>query len=293
MLTITNDIKKARALAGEVNEEDLRNADYYFSDNLGIVVPSVSFCQYGIRPQHIHPAYSFVLFFPHDQNILPVKSEMRPEHYLVNAISPGVPHEKKQTDEFYRYISIFISKQLYETRYADYSETSPDQYVWDQFFVPEEVMILLEKFRAECQNRLPGYEQILESLAIVITYQLIRSLLNIGANPEFITERLGVEQVIQYMHQNYRERFSASKLARIVNMSESHLTRAFVKETELAPIDYLNRLRLDKAKKLLGEGTMNIKEISLNCGFNSVVHFYLNFAKHLSTTPSECQNSYS
>ena len=293
MLIITSDIKKARALVGEVNEEDLRNADYYFSDSLGIVVPSISFCQHGIRPQHIHPAYSFVLFFPHGQSILPVKSEMRPEHYLVNAISPGVPHEKKQADEFSRYVSIFISKQLYEKRYADYSETSPGEYVWDQFFVPQEVMLLLKKFRAEYQNRLPGYEQVLESLAIVITDQLIRSLLGIDANQEFITERSDVERVIQYMHQNYRERFSVSKLARIVNMSESHLTRAFIKETGIAPMEYLNRLRLDKAKKLLGEGTMNIREISLNCGFNSVAHFSWNFAKHLSTTPSEYQNSYS
>ena len=291
MLTITNDIQKARALAGDINEDDLRNMDYFVSDNLGIVVPSVNFCQYGIRPQHIHPTYSFVMFFPHDQSILPVKSEMLPEHYLVNAISPGVPHEKRQTDEFSRYVSIFISKQLYETRYADYSDRSPGEYVWDQFFVPHEVMLLLKNYRAEYQNRLPGYEKILESLAIVITDQLIRSLLSIDANQEFVAERSEVERVIQYLHQNYREKFSVIKLARLVNMSESHLTRTFIKETGVAPMEYLNRLRIHKAKKLLGEGTMSIREVSLNCGFNSVVHFSWNFAKHLSITPTEYQSS--
>ena len=293
MLTVSNDITKARALVGDVTEEDLRNVDYYVSDNLGIFIPSVGFCQYAIRHQHVHPVYSFVLFFSAEQNIDPVKIEMRPEHYLVTAMSPDVPHEEDQGDVFTRYIAILISRELYETKYAGYSKTPPGKYEWDQFLVPHEVMFLLKKFMAEYENKLPGHEQVLEAFAVAITHQLIRSFLNIDFAPEGITERFEIARVLEYMHQNYGQKLSVRKLATIVNMSESHFTRTFKKETGMAPMEYLITVRLDKAKKLLRAGTMNITEISLHCGFNSISHFSSSFAKHLDITPSEYQSSYS
>lgn len=189
MLIASNDITKARVLVGDVTEEDLRNVDYYVSDNLGIFIPSVGFCQYAIRHQHVHPAYSFVLFFSAEQSIVPVKLEMRPEHYLVTAMSPDFPHEEEQGDVFTRYIAIMISRELYESKYAEYSKTPPGKYEWDQFLVPHEFMFLLKKFMAEHENKLPGHEQVLEAYAVAITHQLIRSLLKIDVAPEGITER--------------------------------------------------------------------------------------------------------
>lgn len=293
MITGRNDIKKVQALVGDITEEDLRHVDYYVSDNFGIFIPSVGFCQYAIRPRHVHPAYSFVLFFSKKQTIVPVNIEMLPEHYLVTAMSPDVPHEEDATDSFTRYIAAFISRELYETQYAAYSQKPPGQYNWDQFLVPHDIMFLLKKFMAEYENKLPGYGQVLEAHAMAITHQLIRSLLKIDVSPDFITERFEIERVIEYMHQNYGQKLSVKKLARTVNMSESHFTRTFKKETGMAPVEYLIRVRLDKAKKLLRAGTMNITEISLSCGFNSISHFSSCFTKHLGITPSEYQNSYS
>jgi AraC-like DNA-binding protein len=292
LISARNDIKKVQALVGDITKEDLRHVDYYVSDNLGIFIPSVGFCQYAIRPQHIHPAYSFVLFFSAEQSIVEVKTETRPEHYLVTAMSPDVPHEEGQADDFTRYIAILISRELYETIYEVYSQRLPGKYEWDQFLVPQEFMFLLKKFMAEYGNRLPGYEQVLEALAVPITHQLIRNFLKIDVSPEFTTERFEIARVIEYMHQNYGQKLSVRKLAGIVNMSESHFTRTFKKETGVAPMEYLIGVRLEKAKKLLRAGTMNITEISLNCGFNSISHFSSSFAKHLDITPSEYQNSY-
>lgn len=293
MLKGNNEIKKAQALVGDITEEDLRHVDYYVSDNFGIFIPSVGFCQYAIRPQHVHPAYSFVLFFSKEQNIVPVEIEVKPEHYLVTAMAPDVPHEEEPADTFTRYIAIMISRELYETQYAAYSQKPPGQYNWDQFLVPHDIMFLLKKFMAEYDNRLPGYGQVLEAHAVAITHQLIRSLLKIDLSPDFITERFEIEGVIEYMHQNYGQKLTVKKLARTVNMSESHFTRVFKKETGMAPMEYLIGVRLDKAKKLLRAGAMNITEVSMNCGFNSISHFSSCFTKHQGLTPSEYQNTYS
>lgn len=249
MITDHNDIKKVQALVGNITEADLKHVDYFVSDNFGIFIPSVGFCQYAIRPQHVHSAYSFVLSFSEEQSIVPVEIEVKPEHYLVTSISPDVPHEEDPTDSFTRYIAVFISRELYETQYAAYSRKPPGQYNWDQFLVPHDIMFLLKKFMAECENKLPGYEHVLEAHAMAITHQLIRSLLKIEVPLDFITERFEIERVIEYMHQNYGQKLSVKRLARTVNISESHFTRTFKKETGMAPMEYLIGLRLDKAKK--------------------------------------------
>ena len=292
-MTGTDNIKKAQALVGDVTEDDLRHVDYYVSDNFGIFIPSVGFCQYAIRPRHVHPAYSFILFFSGEQSVVPVEIEIKPEHYLVTAMSPDVPHEENPADSFTRYIALLISGELYEAQYAAYSRIPPGQYNWDQFLVPHDIMFLLKKFMAEYENKLPGYEQVLEANAVAITHQLIRSLLGINVAPDFITERFEIEGVMEYMQQNYGQKLSVKKLAKIINMSESHFTRIFKKETGMAPMEYLLGVRLDKARKLLRAGAMNITEVSMNCGFNSISHFSSCFTKHLGLTPSEYQNTYS
>ncbi|PKM83224.1 MAG: AraC family transcriptional regulator [Firmicutes bacterium HGW-Firmicutes-14] len=293
MCANNKDILKARALVGPITEDDLRYVDYYVSDNFGIFIPSVGFCQYATQPRHTHPAYSFILFFSGEQNIVPVEIEIKPEHYLVSAMAPEVPHEEEQTDTFTRYIAVMISRELYETQYAAYDRNPPGQYLWDQFLVPHDIMLMLKKFMAEFENRLPGNEQALEALALIITHQIIRGLLKIDVSPDFVPERFEIGRVTDYLHQNYGEKLSVGRLAKTVNMSESHFIRTFKKETGMAPMEYLIRVRLDKAKKLLRAGAMSITEISLLCGFNSISHFSSSFTKHEGIAPSEYQSSYS
>ncbi len=286
-----HDIYKARALVGDITEDDLKFVDYYVSDNLGMFIPSVGFCQYAIRSRHTHPAYSFILFFSEAQSVVPVQIEMRPERYLVSAMAPGIPHEEDSTGTFTRYIAVMISRDFFETQYAAYSGNAPHQYNWDQFLVPNDIMVPIKRFMAECENRLPGSQRVLEGLAVVITHQFIRSLLKIHASPDFVTERFEIGRVLEYLHQNYGEKLSVNKLAGIANMSESNFTRIFKKETGLAPMEYLIGVRLDKAKMLLRAGTMSITEIALQCGFNSLSHFSSCFTKHVGLAPSDYQNS--
>lgn len=140
------DMTNIQKLVGDISESNLKYVDYCVSENFGIFIPSVGFCEYAIMPQHTHPAYSFVLFFSKEQSLRPVTIKILPEHYLVTAMTPGIPHEEKETDTFTRYMAIFISKKLYETIYSNYRPKPPEQYFWDQFLVGHEIMIYLKKF---------------------------------------------------------------------------------------------------------------------------------------------------
>ncbi|MFZ5968522.1 MAG: helix-turn-helix domain-containing protein [Bacillota bacterium] len=286
------DMINIQKLVGKISEGDIKYVDCYVSSNFGIFIPSVGFCQYAIRPQHTHPAYSFVLVFSKEQAIFPIKIKMLPNHYLAAGMAPNLPHEEDETDTFTRYIVIFVSKEFYETTYSNYSDKLPEQYFWKQFLIHNEVMTYIKKFMAEYESQLPGYENVLESLGTAITHQIIRSILEINNSVDTITKKFEIERTIEFMHQHFGEKLTIDSLAKIANMSQAHFIRTFKKETKLAPMEFLIRLRIDKAKKLLRSENMNITQVSLKCGFSSTSHFSSSFSKQAGITPSEYQKSY-
>lgn len=286
------DMANIRKLVGDITESNLKYVDCYISENFGIFIPSVGFCEYAIRPQHTHPAYSFVLFLSKEQSITPVRIKIPPEHYLVTAMAPDVPHEEKETDNFTRYMAIMISQEFYENIYRDYCPVPPEQYCWDQFVVGHEIMIYLKKFMSEYENKLPGFQNILEALATTITHQIVRSILKITNRVDFITDKFEIEKTIEFIYQHFGRKLNVTDLAVIASMSESHFIRIFKKETGYSPMEFLIKVRIDKAKKLLRSGTKNVTEVSLECGFSSISHFSSSFTKHTGMTPSEYQNSY-
>jgi AraC-like DNA-binding protein len=286
---ILRDITKIQELVGAISPGNLKYVECYVATGLGIFIPSVGFCEYAVTPRHIHPSYSFILYSLPQQSLAPLEIDLPADHYLVSAISPDIPHEEKTGDSFIRYIAICIDKALYENIYAQYTNSVPKQYIWKQFSVDKNIMLYIKKFLAEYQDGLQGYQDILENLGTIITHHLIRGLLQINGNSSIIYEKFEIEKAVQYMQQNFGKKVTVRQLAAMVNMSESHFIRCFKKETELSPMEFLIKLRVEKAKKLLQANNLNITDISLQCGFSSASHFSASFAKHAGLTPSEFQ----
>lgn len=288
------DLIKIQNLVGDISDEDLRHVDCYVSDHLGIFIPSVGFCENAITPSHTHPSYLFVVYFTKEQSFINDNIELPDKHYLVSVIEPEIPHEEKPLETFKRYIAIFISKETFEGIYKEYSkEQLSQQLVWEQFVVGHEIMIYIKKFMFEFENKILGYKTILDALAKIIGHCLVRNFLNIDNKTDFVTEKFEFDSIIDFMHQHFGQKITIAELAKKINMSESHFIRVFKKETGVSPMDYLIRIRIEKAKKLLRIGTKNITEVSLFCGFGSTSHFSSSFTKHTGFSPSEYQNVYS
>lgn len=292
MRTVNIDMKNIRDLVGDVNESDLRYVDCYTSDNFGIFIPRVGYCQRSIKPMHTHPAYSFVVF-PSEQSIMPVDIEMKHHYYLAAAFGPDVPHEEEVKDTFTRYVAITIAKELYESVYAIYCCNPPGKYLWYQFQVENDIMFYLKKFISECENGFPGANDLRVVFSIIMTHQLIRNILNISNQVDITTDKFEIQRTVAFMHQHFGEKLSIAGLAKKANMSESHFIRVFKTETGLPPMEYLIKIRHCNAKMLLRGGIDSITEVSLQCGFNSISHFSTSFSKHIGMTPSEYQKSYS
>lgn len=79
-----------------------------------------------------------------------------------------------------------------------------------------------------------------------------------------------------------------------INISVYHFCRIFKQVVRKTALDYINGIRLEKAAALLKENDLNITEIALRCGFDSINYFSRLFKKYYNTTPTNyrehCRN---
>ena len=96
-----------------------------------------------------------------------------------------------------------------------------------------------------------------------------------------------VEKVKAYINANYRKDITLEKAAEMVLLSPQHFSRVFKKETGMNFIDYITEYRIDRAKNLLQNSNMNVKEISYEVGYNDPNYFFKVFKKATNLTPGE------
>ncbi|HEY5583407.1 MAG TPA: helix-turn-helix domain-containing protein [Ruminiclostridium sp.] len=87
------------------------------------------------------------------------------------------------------------------------------------------------------------------------------------------TKSIGIENVIKLMSKNIGSSCTLKQLADSMNMSKYHFVRIFKQKSGYTPIDYFNRLKIQRACELLDTTAYNIKEISDILSFSSPFYF--------------------
>lgn len=100
-----------------------------------------------------------------------------------------------------------------------------------------------------------------------------------------------IDEVIAYIHKHIDEPLPLSRLARYVSYSPYHFTRIFKERIGLSPLYYVSSLRLQKAKDLLLRTNLNIRDIGLEIGQQSLGTFTTRFTERVGMTPSDFRNS--
>lgn len=94
-----------------------------------------------------------------------------------------------------------------------------------------------------------------------------------------------VRRGIDYITRFYRDSLQLKRLADRVEMSMYYFARLFRKETGLTPMDYLNRYRIEQAKRLLTSSDKPIAQVGAMVGINDATRFARLFRRYAETTP--------
>ncbi len=106
-------------------------------------------------------------------------------------------------------------------------------------------------------------------------------------------ERIDAQRMrimLEYIHENYTDELTIQKIAQTANVSESVCLRCFHQIMGNTPIQYIKKLRLEKAAQMLRSTSMTAKEVALTCGFNDVSYFTKAFKEKTGYTPKAYQN---
>jgi AraC family transcriptional regulator len=95
-----------------------------------------------------------------------------------------------------------------------------------------------------------------------------------------------VRRAIDHARGHLRERLGADDLARAAGVSRGRLAALFREATGYPPLEYLRRMRVEEARRLLGDVDLSVKEVAARCGFDDVFHFSRVFRRVDGLSPS-------
>lgn len=96
-----------------------------------------------------------------------------------------------------------------------------------------------------------------------------------------------IRSIIEYIQNNYYMDISLQSIAVEFHIHKVYLARTFKENTGTTITDYVNNLRIEKAKLLLNISDYKVNDIAYIVGFNNTQNFYNLFKKYVNKSPSE------
>ena len=102
-----------------------------------------------------------------------------------------------------------------------------------------------------------------------------------------------IKQVQEFIEENFYQTIQVSKLAAMVNITPRTLNRRFQSAVAMRPIEYIQAVRIEQAKRLLELGDVTIKSLAEQVGYDDISSFTRLFKRATELTPKEYQDKFS
>ncbi|MDZ7626044.1 MAG: helix-turn-helix domain-containing protein [Ignavibacteriaceae bacterium] len=101
-----------------------------------------------------------------------------------------------------------------------------------------------------------------------------------------------IKKAQEYIENNFQNKITVDLLATMFALSRRNLERRFKKATANTIIEYIQRVKIEAAKKNLETSAKNINEVMYNVGYNDNKAFRTTFKKITGLSPIQYRNKY-
>jgi transcriptional regulator GlxA family with amidase domain len=105
------------------------------------------------------------------------------------------------------------------------------------------------------------------------------------------SSRIPLRELPVYVLEHLRDPLTVEELAGRVSMSVRNFSRVFVEEFGVTPASFVERLRIETAKRLVEESSRGLEEISEECGLGSLDTLTRSFIREFGRTPAQLRKA--
>lgn len=189
-----------------------------------------------------------------------------------------------QTTPYSSYVVIFDIPDL--------SEELAEQHMIFHTLIRKDPWIesLFGQLPAEMTRKEGGYKQMCRAMVLQLLVYLSRNhmLQRLPAKDSLRRNRdlERLNAVLVYIAAHYTEQISNRQLADLIHLSEDRFGHLFREGIGMAPLQYINGMRLKKAMSLLQTSNLSVTEVAETVGFPDYNHFGRLFRRKYGCTPN-------
>lgn len=219
----------------------------------------------------------------------------------VFVIKPGMPHGYAGARGL-ELINVLFEPRRLHLSFEDLSSLLfnlepfsrvPHRFQNCRFLAPplrREMTELARQLAAELRTREAGYKSMSVALLLRMIVRLSRACTQLTApGPQTL---LGISRAITFIENHFEQPLRIEDLAARAGTCARSLQRHFLLALGASPVEYVNRLRVQKASELLLETDMNIAEVADAVGIDDSNYFSRLFHQLAGTSPSGYRHSW-
>jgi transcriptional regulator GlxA family with amidase domain len=101
-----------------------------------------------------------------------------------------------------------------------------------------------------------------------------------------------IQKAQTFIKKNYNKEISIEQVASHTNMSKRNFIRRFKDATQSNPLEYLQRVKIESAKKTIEKGERDLLAVMYDVGYNDIKTFRLLFIRFTGLSPQEYAKKY-
>jgi AraC-like DNA-binding protein len=149
---------------------------------------------------------------------------------------------------------------------------------------------IFEAVNRELRRREPLWEESVSLLVESLFVELARQLRRQGPDaltPTEVARVDGFRSIRMRVHDQMQKPWRVADMARLANLSPSRFAVLYLRLLGVSPMEDLIHARLQRARALLTDERLSVREVADRTGFGSVCHFSRLFRKHVGCAPRD------
>jgi AraC-like DNA-binding protein len=227
---------------------------------------------------------------------------------MVRDIQEPNHHEDKVKRKYEKLLKDAISLNNYREAasvidmiFSMFAEREHNNFSFQKFYIYHLIYVITGSYESKSAVNIcsSSFQAMIDNITLCPnTEALKKALLNIikalcGISQEKYDEKVQTiaNNVRNYINENYMDcNLCIASIADVVNLNPKYLSRLFKQENGSGLLDYINSIRIQKAKQILASHDVAFEDLAKMVGYTNVRTFRRAFSKIEGTTPSQYKN---